>query len=116
MYVGLDVHKNSCLVTQMDERGKIVKREKIGTDREEIEEFFSSIDKGKVVMESTGIWEYIYEIIDSLGFDVTLSNPVKTRVIAEAKIKTDKIDSEILAHLLRADLIPVDWKQRDERS
>jgi transposase len=83
MFVGLDIHKNSCVATQMDERGKIVRREKIGTSKEEIEEFFSSIEKGKVVMESTGIWEYIYEIIDGLGFDVTLSNPVKTRIIAE---------------------------------
>jgi len=39
--------------------------------------------------EVYGIWEH-YEVIDSLGFDVTLSNPVKTRVMAEAKIKTDR--------------------------
>ena len=69
-------------------------------------EYFSSIDKGKVAIESTGIWEYIYEIIDALGFDVTLVNPVKTRAIAEAKIKTDSIDAYTLAQLLRADLIP----------
>jgi len=106
MYIGLDIHKNSCVATQMDGQGKVVRREKIGTDKEEIEEFFSSIEKGKIVMESTGIWEYFYEILDSLGFDVTLSNPVKMRIIAEARIKTDKVDSGILAHLLRADLIP----------
>jgi transposase len=35
-----------------------------------------------------------------------LAHPSKVRAIAEASIKTDKIDSEILAHLLRADLIP----------
>jgi predicted NBD/HSP70 family sugar kinase len=46
MFVGLDIHKNSCVATQMDERGKIVRREKIGTSKEEIEEFFSSIEKG----------------------------------------------------------------------
>jgi transposase len=34
-----------------------------------------------------------------------LANPVKTRAIAEAKIKTDKLDSKTLAHLLRGDLI-----------
>ena len=36
---------------------------------------------------------------------VKLANPLKTRAIAEAKVKTDKLDSKILAHLLRADLI-----------
>lgn len=32
-------------------------------------------------------------------------NPYKIRAIAEAKIKTDKIDAEILADLARADMI-----------
>jgi transposase len=32
---------------------------------------------------------------------------LKVKAIAEAKIKTDKIDATILAHLLRADLVPV---------
>lgn len=35
-----------------------------------------------------------------------LSNPIKTKAIAPAKIKTDKIDAKILADLLRADMIP----------
>jgi transposase len=35
-----------------------------------------------------------------------LAHPGKLRVIAEARIKTDKIDAEMLARLLRADLIP----------
>jgi len=37
---------------------------------------------------------------------VELAHSLKVRAIAEAKIKTDKIDSRILAQLLRADLIP----------
>lgn len=36
----------------------------------------------------------------------TLAHPYKVKAIAEARIKTDSIDSETLAHLLRADLIP----------
>lgn len=35
-----------------------------------------------------------------------MAHPQKVRAIAEAKIKTDKIDSHILAQLLRANLIP----------
>lgn len=34
---------------------------------------------------------------------------MKTRAIAEARIKTDKIDSTIFAHLLRADLLPTSY-------
>lgn len=35
------------------------------------------------------------------GFDIILSNPIKTKAIASAKIKTDKIDAKILADLLK---------------
>jgi len=59
-----------------------------------------------VVIESTGLWEHVYEVIEDVGYEVILAHPLKTRAIAEAKIKTDKVDSEILSHLLRADLIP----------
>jgi transposase len=57
-------------------------------------------------MESTSVWEHIYNILTTLGLQVTLVNPLKARAIAEAKIKTDTVDSHILAHLLRTNLIP----------
>ena len=39
-----------------------------------------------------------------------MSNPFKTRVIAEAKIKTDKVDARALAELLAADYLPSVWQ------
>jgi transposase len=60
----------------------------------------------KAVVESTGsMCMKTYEAFESNGVEVKLANPVKTRAIAEARVKTDKLDSKILAHLLRADLI-----------
>ena len=41
--------------------------------------------------------------------EVYLANPYKTRAIADARIKTDKIDSRTLADLLRGNLIPALW-------
>lgn len=35
---------------------------------------------------------------------MVLANPMKTKAIASARVKTDKVDARILAHLLRADL------------
>jgi transposase len=48
----------------------------------------------------------MFDWLDELADEVVLAHPSKVRAIAEARIKTDKIDSETLAHLLRADLIP----------
>jgi hypothetical protein len=39
-----------------------------------------------------------------------VSNPAKTRAIAEAKVKTDTVDAQILAQLLAADYLPTVWR------
>lgn len=46
---------------------------------------------------------------------VVVANPSKTRAIAEAKAKTDKVDARILAQLLAADFLPSVWLP-DERT
>jgi transposase len=43
-----------------------------------------------------------------------LAHPLKVKAIADAKIKTDKIDATVLAHLLRADLVPEAWAPSEE--
>lgn len=52
-------------------------------------------------------WHWLYEVLEQAmpGEHITLANPFKTRIIAEAQVKTDKIDARILALLLRAGLV-----------
>jgi len=51
---------------------------------------------------------------------VKLSNPLRTKAIAEARIKTDRIDAKTLAYLLRGDLVAESYvptrKNRDRRA
>ena len=37
---------------------------------------------------------------------IVVANALRTRAIAEAKVKTDKVDAESLAQLLRCDYLP----------
>lgn len=108
-YVGLDVHKEFCQACVMNESGRVISNEKFSSNRTDLDKFLSRFKKAKFVLESTGIWEFIYEAIEEKGFEVVLAHPLKVRAIAEARVKTDKIDAETLAHLLRADLIPKSW-------
>ncbi|MGQ9513576.1 MAG: IS110 family transposase [Thermoproteota archaeon] len=39
------------------------------------------------------------------GIATKLANPIRTRMIAEARIKNDKLDARVLADLLRGDLV-----------
>jgi transposase len=72
-----------------------------------LESYFSKQDrKSSVVVEATGNWMYLYETIERYTPDVILAHPLKTRAIAEARIKTDTIDATTLAELLRLEGIP----------
>jgi transposase len=58
------------------------------------------------VCESTGnSWIRLHDTLEDNGIDTVLANPIKRKIIAQAKLKDDKIDSNVLADLLRADLV-----------
>lgn len=107
LYVGLDVSKRSCSATVMNARGKILQQTKFLNSIEELDKFLESLHtrKASFVMEASYTWEHLYDYIEENEFEVCLANPVKTKAIAEARTKTDKIDSMILAHLRRTDLV-----------
>jgi len=105
-YTGIDLHKKTSFITTIDSKGKIVTRVNTANREEAILSYFAALDDGtKIVIESTSSWYWLYDLLAGEGFDVVISNPVKTKAIASAKIKNDKVDSHMLAQLLRADLI-----------
>ena len=62
--------------------------------------------KYETVCEPTGnMWLKTNKVFQKNEIDVKLANPMKTRAIVEAKIKTESLDARIIAHLLRSDLI-----------
>ncbi len=109
MYLGVDIHKAFCQTTVMDESGTVVERGKVPTDLEHLEEYFRRFSGSKAVIESNTVWEFVYEKLQSLGIRTVLANPLQVKAIAKGKKKTDKVDSAMLAHLLRTDMIPEAW-------
>jgi len=106
-YVGVDYHKKSSYVTVVDERGRVVKEGQIANTREALAAVLDGCAQGaSAVLEAGRNWPVMYDWLEELVEEVTLAHPAKVRVIAEAKVKTDRIDSRMLAQLLRADLIP----------
>jgi transposase len=51
----------------------------------------------------------VVDYLQDENIDVVLSHPKKTKAIASAKIMTDRISSETLAHLLRSNLLPTSY-------
>ena len=68
----------------------------------------------EVALEATGNTHAIARLLERRVARVVVSNPAKTRAIAEAKVKTDKVDAEVLAQLLAADFLPSVWLPDDD--
>ncbi len=106
-YVGVDVHKTNSQFAVMDSAGKVLKNVSVPSSPEGVHQALGRLRTPfKVVLEASYAWEPMYDWLDEIAEEVWLAHPLKVRAIAEARIKTDRLDAEILAHLLRADLIP----------
>jgi len=108
-YVGVDYHKGYSYMTVMDETGKICGQGQVSNQPEAIRDFLTQFGvngNGAAVLEASRNWTVMHDWLEEMVDEVHLAHPLKVKAIAEAKIKTDKIDAKVLAHLLRCDLLP----------
>lgn len=108
-YVGVDYHRKFSYLTVLDQAGKVVKEGPVENRKEVVASFLTRATcdgETAAVLEATRNWRVMYDWLEELVEEVRLAHPLKVKAIAEAKIKTDKIDARVLAHLLRADLLP----------
>jgi transposase len=107
MFYGLDVHKAFVQVCELGPDGKRRREFRIGAGVEEIEAFAATLGTAdQVVLEATFHTWVIVRILRPHVSRVVVANPLQVKVIAHARIKTDKVDAHILAQLLRAGFIP----------
>jgi len=113
IYIGMDIHKNFIQAVAITKEGKLICNQKLGTSDEQIKRFIQSlavpVHRIKAAVESTCTWYHVYDSLEALGIDTTLVNVRRTKVIAESKIKTDKLDALSIAHCLRTGFIAESW-------
>ena len=99
LHTEMDMHKHFSVVTVVDDSGnEVVKGRKLENTDLEIVKFFKSLgDKVKVVIEAGSNWMWIKDLLDDYGFKNVLCHPLKTKAIASARIKIDKLDSAFLS-------------------
>jgi transposase len=110
-YAGVDYHRRFNYLTAMDEKSKILKEKKFPNTKEAMHTFLRDTLNGsskqiKAVLEVGKNRSVMYDLLKEELGEIKLAHSYKIKAIASAKIKTNKIDSRILTHLLRANLIP----------
>ena len=125
VYVGIDVHKHYCQAALMNHQGQVTHELRFDNTAKGASDLVclaKTVDPQiKAVVEpSANFWIRIYEQLEQEGVEVKLSNPLRTKAIAEARIKTDRIDARTLALLLRGDLVAESYvptrKNRERRA
>lgn len=106
-YIGHDVHKNSIVANVKDPLGTVLDRSKLGSTDAELVQYLQDFDGVRhVVLEACNVWPHVYDAAATVAQDVTLAHPKKARLIADASLKSDKVDADALSELLRLNGVP----------
>ena len=107
--IGLDIHRAFAEAVAWKD-GKLSRLGRVIMRREQLEEFAKQLSNSDiVVIEATGNAASVAAVIGPHVSRVVIANPKQVRLIAHAKIKTDKIDAGVLAQLYASGFLPEVW-------
>lgn len=110
-FFGIDLAKRDSQLCTLDKDANIIKQLRFASTKPEFEKLALELtEHDTVAFEMTTNSFAIARLFKQLSnARVIVSNPIKTKLIASAKIKTDKIDAKILAELARVSFLPEVW-------
>lgn len=111
-FVGLDVHKRIVQACVLDHRGSPMQTRRFSLSASSLQEFataYLGADCCVALEATTNTWAVV-DVLAPHCQRVAVSNPMRTKLIAGAKIKTDRVDAKVLAQLLRVEYLPEVWR------
>ncbi len=110
-FVGVDLHKKVATFHVLLQDGTSLKSGSFDVGLDSIRAFAAEhlrpTDQLAVEVTSN-TWAFV-RLVRPYVANVVVSNPLKTKAIAEANVKTDKVDARVLADLLRCNYLPSVW-------
>jgi transposase len=111
--IAMDVHRSFAQIAIVED-GLCRDEGRIGVRPEDLRTWAAMLrPDDEIALEATTNSDAIATMLRPLVRRVVVSNPRKTRAIAETRVKTDKVDARILAQLLAADFLPETWVADD---
>jgi len=101
----LDVYREFCQAKVLNENGTAIRNERFPTARVDLKSFLDRLENTSFVLKSTGVWEFVYEIIDERGPWIKLARSLKVQAINEPRVKTDKVATGTFTQLLRLGMV-----------
>jgi len=109
-HIGVDLHQRFCYLTAVDANGKLYKQEQVINEGAALRAWLRELPKPRqVVVEACGFWPAFQRAVAPEAERIVMVHPLRVKAIASARLKNDRVDSKMLAHLSRTDLLPEAW-------
>ena len=115
-FFGFDLHKKYATICAVSQQGDVVLKEhRLPLDQLSLWAADTLTSDDAVALEATANTWWAYDCLAAHAGRVLVVNPIKTRLIAQARINTDELSAEALARLLQSNFISEVWVP-DERT
>jgi transposase len=106
-HIGVDLHRKTVVIAAVTDNGEVFDPVTIACSEERaIVRTFKKLTPFRAVVEASASYRWFHDLISSHG-TVLLAHPLKLRAMIQRRSKTDKLDSMLLAQLLRIDQVPL---------
>jgi len=119
-FIGCDAHKRYSIFSSVTEKGQIGRAVRVSHDRDAFRKHLDQLPAGSpIAVESSGHWYWLVDEIERAGHERHLVNAGEAKRRMGKPNKTDKLDAQGLAILLRNGTLPEVWippvNLRDQR-
>ena len=106
-HVGIDLHRETVVIAAVNDAGEVTKPLTVRCeDTATIVHAVKALGCFRAVIEASATYRWLYELLAPHG-TILLAHPFRLRVMVQRRTKTDKLDAQLLANLLRINQIPL---------
>jgi len=106
-HVGIDLHRTTVVLAAVNDVGEAMNPITVPcSDTATIVDVVKKLGVFRAVIEATGTYRWLYDLLQSYG-TMFLAHPMRLRAMIQRRSKTDKLDAQLLANLLRINQIPL---------
>ena len=106
-HVGIDLHREFVVVAAVNDAGKVMDPVRIFCQETgAVLDVVRALRPFRAVIEASGTYRWLYDLLRPCG-TILLAHPLRLRAMIQRRSKTDKLDAQLLANLLRINQIPL---------
>jgi len=106
-HVGIDLHRRTIVLAAVNDAGEAMNPITIPcADTATTINAVRALGPFRAVIEASGTYRWLYDLLRPYGA-ILLAHPFRLRAMIQRRSKTDKLDAQLLANLLRINQIPL---------